>query len=286
MFINGWFFEDDLPPSVAFKVKEYLYTGNSKYQKIDVFESAPLGKVMLLDNRVMVTEKDEFYYHENIVHPVMSMHPSPKKIMVIGGGDGGTIREVLKYKIVEEVELIEIDEEVINVSKKYFPEISSELNNPKLKIIATDAIEYVKNVDENSYDIIICDCTDPDPNSIAAGLISKDFYSNITKALKKDGMYISQNGCPIIQEKNFETALNNIRAVFKNTELMISIAPSYPGGYLFTFLIGSNGPINKKIKNKPVGKTLFWNEEIHEKLFSKPNWIKEKYFLPQFSHNS
>jgi len=281
MFTNGWFFEDDLPPSVAFKVKEYLYTGKSKYQKIDVFESVSMGKVMLLDNRVMVTEKDEFYYHENIVHPVMSMHPNPKKIMIIGGGDGGTVREVLKYKTVEEIELIEIDEEVINVSKKFFPHISCELDNPKLKIIAVDAIEYIKNATESSYDVIICDCTDPDPGSIAAGLISKEFYTDISKALRKDGIFISQNGCPIIQEKNFEAALNNIRSVFKNTDLITSITPSYPGGYLFTFLIGSNSSINREIKNRPMGQTKLWDEEIHYSMFTHPKWFKEKYCSPQ-----
>ncbi|MBI1858830.1 MAG: polyamine aminopropyltransferase [Candidatus Melainabacteria bacterium] len=281
MFTNGWFFEDDLPPSVAFKVKEYLYTEKSKYQKIDVFESVSMGKVMLLDNRVMVTEKDEFYYHENIVHPVMSMHPNPKKIMIIGGGDGGTVREVLKYKTVEEIELIEIDEEVINVSKKFFPHVSCELDNPKLKIIAVDAIEYIKNATQSFYDVIICDCTDPDPGSIAAGLISKEFYANISKALQQDGIFISQNGCPIIQEKNFEAALNNARSVFKNTDLITSITPSYPGGYLFTFLIGANSPINRKIKNKPIGQTKFWDEEVHLSMFIHPKWLKEKYLSLQ-----
>lgn len=281
MFKDGWFFEDDIPLTVAFKVKEYIYSTKSKYQKIDVFESYAMGKVMLLDNMVMVTEKDEFYYHENMVHPVMSTHPNPKKIMVIGGGDGGTVREVVKYKTVEEVELIEIDEEVINVSKKFFPEIASELNNPKLKIKPNDAIEFIKNVTPNSYDVIICDCTDPFPNTIAAGLISKDFYKNISSALKQDGIYISQNGCPILQEKTFGDALNNMRSTFKHVECMISITPTYPGGYFFAFLIGSNSPIDKKIKHKPQGKTKFWNDEVHEKLFVKPNWLKEKYFVLQ-----
>lgn len=279
MFVNGWFFEDDtIGLSVAFKVKEHLYADKSKYQKIDVFDSVAMGKVMLLDNRVMVTDNDEFYYHENIVHPVMSTHPTPKKIMVIGGGDGGTVREIFKYKTVESVELVEIDEEVINVSKKFFPNISSELDNPKLKIVAKDALEYIKTVQEDHYDVIICDCTDPDPNSIAAGLISKEFYTNVSKVLKKDGVYISQNGCPILQEQLFSSALSNMRGVFKNIECFTSITPTYPGGYMFAFLLASKSSINKKIRNKPEGKTKFWNEEIHEKLFAKPQWLKEKYF--------
>lgn len=278
MYTGEWFFEDDLNLSVVFKVKEKLYSTKSKFQKIDVIDSHAMGKVLLLDNMVMVTEKDEFYYHENITHPVMSIHPNPKKVMVIGGGDGGTVREILKYNAIDTVELIEIDEEVINVSKKFFPKIACELDNPKVKILLNDAIEYIKSALENSYDVIICDCTDPNPESMASGLISKEFYTNISKTLKQNGIYISQNGCPILQEKLFEKALSNIRSIFKYVDLIISITPSYPGGFFFTFLIASNSPLDKKIKNNPGSKTKFWNEEIHEKLFIKPQWFKEKYF--------
>lgn len=281
MFINGWFFEEDVPLSVAIKVKEYLFTTRSKYQKIDVFDSIAMGKVLLLDDMVMVTEKDEFYYHENIVHPVLSIHKEPKHIMVIGGGDGGTVREALKYKSVEEVELIEIDEEVINISKKFFPEVSLGLNNPKVKIKNTDAIEYIKTTRQNYYDVIICDSTDPNPDSIAGDLISKDFYINVSKILKTDGIYISQNGSPILQEKLFEQAIKNMRLVFKYVDCLTSICPSYPGGYLFAFLIASNLPIDRKVKNIPAGKTKFWNQDIHHKLFTKPNWLEEKYFSLQ-----
>lgn len=278
MFVNGWFFEDDAPLAIAFKVKEYLYTGKSKYQKIDVFDSFAMGKVLLLDNKVMVTDKAEFYYHENITHSAMSIHPNPKKIMIVGGGDGGTAREVLKYSSVEEVEMVEIDEEVINISKKYFPEISCELENPKLTIKLNDAIEYVKNAREKYYDVIICDSTDP--IGFAEGLISKDFYQHTSNALKDDGIYICQSGSLIVQEKEFQIALENIRSVFKHVDSIISTVPTYPG-CLWSYLIASNKPIDKKIKNKPQGKTKYWNEKIQEKFFIKPNWFKEKYFNMQ-----
>ena len=275
MLIKDWFFEDDSPLSIAFKIKSLLHTSKSKYQKIDILDSYAMGKIMLLDNKVMVTEKDEFYYHETIAHTSLSIHPNPKRVMVIGGGDGGTVREVLKYKTVDEVELIEIDEEVINISKKYFPEVASGLDNPRLKIKVNDAIEYIKNTQENSYDVILCDSTDPE--GFAAGLISKEFYKNASKALKEDGVYICQSGCPMLQEKEFKTSLENMRSAFKYTDSAISIVPTYPGS-MWSFLIASNKPIDRKIKNFPNGKTKYWNEELHEKLFSKPNWIKEKYF--------
>ncbi len=278
MLINGWFFEDDMPLAVAFQVKGSLYSSKSKYQKIEILDSVNMGNIMLLDNKVMVTEKDEFYYHETIAHASLSLHTNPQKIMVIGGGDGGTVREVLKYNSVKEIELIEIDEEVITVSKKFFPEVACELNNPKLKIVVKDAIEYVKNVSENSYDAILCDSTDP--AGFALGLISKDFYKNASKALKEDGIYICQSGSLIIQEKEFKTALENMRSAFKYVDGIVSIVPSYPG-CLWSFLIASNKPIDKKIKSMPSGKTKYWNKELHEKLFSKPNWLQEKYFSLQ-----
>lgn len=278
MLRNEWFFEDDMPLAVAIKIKDSLYSNKSKYQKIEILDSVSMGKVMLLDNKVMVSEKDEFYYHETIAHSALSIHPNPKKIMVIGGGDGGTVREAFKYKTVDDMELIEIDEEVINVSKKFFPEVASELNNPKLKINLNDAIDYIKNAKENSYDVILCDSTDPE--GFAAGLISKEFYKNVSKTLKENGIYICQSGSLLIQEKEFQISIENMRTAFKYVDGIVSIVPTYPG-CVWSFLIASNKPIDKKIKNKPSGKTKYWNEEIHEKLFAKPTWLKEKYFTLQ-----
>lgn len=275
---DGWFFEDDMPFATAIKTKGSLYSKKSKYQNIEILDTVTMGNLMLLDGKTMVSEKDEFYYHESIVHPAVSIHPCPKKIMVVGGGDGGTVREALKYKSVEDVELVEIDEEVINVSKKYFPEIACELNNPKLKIKLNDAIEYMKNAQEKSYDVILCDSTDPE--GFAAGLISKEFYKNASRALKEDGIYICQSGSLLIQENEFKMSLENIRTAFKYVDAIISMIPIYPG-CMWSFLIASNKPLDKKIKNMPSGKTKYWNDEIHEKLFAKPEWIKEKYFSLQ-----
>ncbi len=278
MLTNGWFFEDDMAFASAIQIKNSLYSTKSKYQKIDVLESVKMGKVLLLDNKVMVTENDEFYYHEAIAHTSISIHPNPKKLLVIGGGDGGTIREALKYNTVNEIDLVEIDEEVINVSKKYFPEIASELTNPKVKLHTCDAIEYVKNPMGALYDVILCDSTDPE--GFALGLISKEFYKNSLLALNKNGIYICQSGSLLLQEDEFNTNLENMRSVFKYVDVIVSIIPSYPGS-LWSFLIASNEPLNKTIKNHPKGKTKYWNSELHEKLFSKPQWLKEKYFTLQ-----
>ena len=278
MLKDGWFFEDDMPLAVAVKIKSSLNLTKSKYQKIEILDSVCMGKVMLLDDKLMLTDKDEFYYHEVIAHTSLSIHPNPKKIIVIGGGDGGTIREVFKYKTVEEIELVEIDEEVINLSKKYFPEVACDLDNPKLKIKVNDAIEYIKNVKERSCDVILCDSTDP--LGFALGLISKEHYKNSSKALKEDGIYITQSGSLTIQEKEFKTALENMRTAFKYVDALISVAPTYPG-CLWSYLMASNKPIDKKIKHMPQGKLQYWNPEMHEKVFIKPTWLQEKYFSLQ-----
>lgn len=279
MDIKDWFYETDIPLTAAIKVKEHLYSAQSKYQRIDVLDTYALGKLLLLDKMVMTSEKDEFYYHESITHPILSTHTNPKKVMIIGGGDGGTAREVLKYPSIEEVDMVEIDEEVVNVSKKYFPSITCELENPKLNVRIEDAFEFANNAQDAFYDIVICDCTDPSPDGIAAMLISKDFYKNIKRILKDDGIYIAQSGSPFLQENEFNTCIKNAKDIFKYTDNLISIIPTYPGS-LWSFLIGSNKPINKTIKQNPQGKTKFWNKEIHDSLFAKPEWIKEKFYSP------
>ncbi len=275
MLTSDWFFEDDMPLATAFKIKRSLYSIQSKYQKIDVLESVKMGNILLLDNKVMVTEKDEFYYHETITHTALSIHPNPVKVLVIGGGDGGTIREVLKYKTINQIDLVEIDEEVINVSKKFFPDVAKELNNSKVKIKVNDAIEFIKSTPEATYDAILCDSTDPE--GFAVGLISKDFYKDIGNSLKDKGIFICQSGSVLIQEKEFETALENLRTSFKYVDAIVSTIPSYPGA-LWSFLIASNSPFDKKVKNIPAGQTKYWSQELQEKLFIKPNWLQEKYF--------
>ena len=146
MFTNNWFFEDDMPLAVAFQIEKSLFSSKSKYQKIEVLQSINMGKIMLLDDKLMITEKDEFYYHETIAHCALAIHQNPKKVIVVGGGDGGTVREVLKYETIKEVELVEIDEEVINISKRFFPTVASELGNSKLQVKVCDAINYIKKL--------------------------------------------------------------------------------------------------------------------------------------------
>jgi spermidine synthase len=156
-----WFTENQAKNvRFSFKVREQLFHGKSKYQTLDYYDTYEFGRVMVLDNIVMLTEKDEFIYHEMIVHPAFSVHPNIKKVLIICGGDGGTLREILRHKEIESCELVDIDDLVLKTAPEYIPFTGKSLQDPKAKVMAADGIEYMKNKN-NEYDLIIIDSTDP-----------------------------------------------------------------------------------------------------------------------------
>ena len=189
---NGYYHE--ITPSgfgIAIKAGEVLFSDNSPFQKVEVFETdSQLGRVLTLDDLMMTTEGDEYHYHEMIAHIPMMQHPCPKSVLVIGGGDGGTIREVMKHKTVEKAVLCEIDGMVIEACKKYLPTISCELDNPKVEILVQDAIEYIKDK-KDEFDIILIDSTDP--MGPGEGLFTEEFYTNVKNSLKKGGIIAAQS---------------------------------------------------------------------------------------------
>ena len=181
------------------KVTKQLYSGKSEFQEIDVFESPEFGRFLTLDGYMMLTEKDEFIYHEMITHVPMAVHPNPKNILVIGGGDGGTVRELLKYDCVESIDLVEIDEEVVEVCKKYLPQTAACLDNKdgRINFYYEDGLKFIRHC-ENMYDIIIVDSTDP--FGPGEGLFTMEFYGNCEKALREDGIMVNQHESPFYNE--------------------------------------------------------------------------------------
>ena len=200
---NGYYHE--VTPQgfgLVIKAKNVLFSDNSPFQKVEVFESdSMLGRVLTLDDLMMVTEGDEYHYHEMIAHIPMMQHPCPKSVLVIGGGDGGTVREVLKHKTVEKVVLCEIDGMVIEASKKFLPTVACELDNPKVEIKVEDAIEFIKDKKEE-YDIILIDSTDP--MGPGEGLFTDEFYTNIKISLKKGGIMAAQSESPVTNHKEIK----------------------------------------------------------------------------------
>ncbi len=233
-----WFKEiDESESGLTFRVKKVLFTKQTPYQRLDVFETEFYGNVLVLDGAVQITEKDEFVYHEMLAHVPLYTHPAPKNVLVIGGGDGGTVREAVKHADVEHVDLVEIDETVIEVSRTYFPEVSRELDNPKLTILLMDGIEYVKSKKAH-YDVILIDSTDP--VGPAEGLISAAFYRDAADALKDNGVMAVQAESPFFYPGWVRKICQNLKTAFPVVKLYLSFTPTYPGG-MWTFGFASKG---------------------------------------------
>lgn len=261
---------------ITFKIKNILFSGESKYQRIDVLDSYELGRVLTLDGIIMVTEKDEFVYHEMISHIPLFTHPDPRKILVIGGGDGGTVREVLKHPQVQALDLVEIDALVIEKSKEFLPTVSYSLSDERVNILIKDGIEFVREKQEE-YDVVIIDSTDP--IGPAEGLFKEEFYKNVCKILKNDGIMVAQTESPFYYKERVCEIFRNIRKSFPIAKMFTAYIPTYPSG-LWTFSLGSkrycpmeNFQIDRyRLEDIP---TKYYNESIHRAAFSLPNFIKE-----------
>ncbi len=247
----------------------------SKYQEILVLDTPEFGKMLILDGLVQTTERDEFIYHEMLAHPGMVMHPNPERILIIGGGDGGTVREVLKHRSVKEVHLCEIDEEVILVSEKYFPTISEKLRDPKVKIFIEDGNSFIEEK-KDFYDLIIMDSSDPVGTSQV--LFKKEFYEKVKNSLRKNGIMVAQTESPILQEEYFSKAFSEIRKVFRNVGVYLAYIPTYPSG-MWSFTIASDFVDIKDTSQNTARlkelKTKYFCDSIYACLFSLPKFIQE-----------
>ena len=185
-----WFSEDHTPNArFSIRVNRQLYSGQSQFQRIDVFESPEFGRFLTLDGYMMLTEKDEFIYHEMITHVPMAVHPRVRRVLVIGAGDGGEIRELVRYPEIEHIDMVEIDPLVVEVCRTYLPQTACRLDDSRVEIHYEDGLRFVR-FHENEYDLIIVDSTDP--FGPGEGLFTKEFYGNCFKALKEDGILINQ----------------------------------------------------------------------------------------------
>jgi len=264
---------------LSLKVKEHLFTGKSEFQTVDVLDTYEYGKLMTIDGLVMVTEKDEFVYHDMIVHTAMAVNTNIKTALIIGGGDGGTARELMRYENIEHVDMVEIDKLVCDAAREFFPTISSELDNPKLSLYYEDGVAFMKNK-ENIYDLIIIDSTDP--VGPGEGLFTTEFYSNCFKALTKDGILINQNESPVYDQfaKEAVRANQKLKKIFPIVKVYQAQIPTYPSGYwLFGFASKTLDPVKDlkaDIWNSYGLKTKYYNTDLHLGAFALPNYVKEK----------
>ena len=231
-----WFSERHTPNvKFSIKVDRQLYSANSEFQRIDVFDSKEFGRFLTLDGYMMLTEKDEFIYHEMITHIPVAVHPNPKKILLIGAGDGGVIKELTRYPSIESIDLVEIDELVVEVSKKYLPTTSCCFDDPRINFYFEDGVKFIRSC-EDKYDIIIVDSTDP--FGPGEGLFTKEFYGSCYKALKADGIMVNQHESPFYDEDAAAMQRSHKRIVesFPISKVYQAHIPTYPSGHwLFGF---------------------------------------------------
>jgi spermidine synthase len=251
-----------VPVEYAYDVDKILYRGKSKYQEIMVFENPHYGKMLILDRVVQITERDEFFYHEMLVHMAMHAHPDPKKVIVIGGGDGGTVREVLKHKSVEKVYFVEIDPEVIRVSKEFFPTVAGAVDDPRVEIKNVDGAEFVKNA--SGIDVVIVDSTDP--VGFARTLFSEEFFTSVKNALADDGMYVTQSESLHFHPDIIFEVQNTMKGVFPVVDLYSAPLTTYPGNW-WTFSVGSKKHSPREMKRKCEVQTRYYAEDVHQCAF-------------------
>ncbi len=263
---------------LSIKVNSQLCSRKSEMQQIDVFESDEFGRFLTLDGYMMLTEKDEFIYHEMIVHTPMAVNPDIKKVLVIGAGDGGVARELSRYKGIEAIDLVEIDEEVIEVCKEFLPKTACGFDDERVHIHIQDGLKFVRHC-ENEYDLIIVDSTDP--FGPGEGLFTKEFYGNCFKALTKDGIMVNQHESPFYAEDAvaMQRAHKRIVESFPISKVYQAHIPTYPSGHwLFGFASKSLHPIKNYDEKRwaELGiSTRYYNPELHIGSFALPNYVEE-----------
>jgi spermidine synthase len=266
------FFEKDpyAPIQYSYEVSRILYHKKSRFQDIMVFENPHFGRILVLDGVVQMTERDELFYHEMLTHVVMSSHPDPKRVIVIGGGDGGAVREVLKHKSVEKVYFIEIDEEVINVSKKYFPSVAGCIKDKRVEIKCMDGAEFVKN-SKPDIDIVIVDSTDI--VGFARSLFTKKFFTSIKNCLTENGMYASLSESLHFHKEIVIEVQQTMKSVFPVVDLYTVPIATYAGNW-WSFSIGSKKLDPREIRAKNKFRTKYYSDEIHKISFMPKGMYK------------
>lgn len=274
-----WFTERHTPNvKFSIKVDRQIYTAQSEFQRIDVFDSKEFGRFLTLDGYMMLTEKDEFIYHEMITHIPMAVHPNPKNILVIGAGDGGVIRELTRYQNVESIDLVEIDELVIEVSRKFLPTTACCLGDERVHIFCEDGVKFIRRCD-NKYDVIIVDSTDP--FGPGESLFTKEFYGSCNKALRDDGIMVNQHESPFYDEDALamQRAHRKIVESFPISRVYQAHIPTYPSGHwLFGFASKKYHPVHdlNSVKWNMLGlKTKYYNTKLHAGAFALPNYVEE-----------
>lgn len=262
-------------------INKLLFSEETPYQKVEIFETDTWGNMMVIDGMVMLSEKDEFVYHEMLSHVGMFSHSSPKRVLIIGGGDGGTAREVLRHPSVEQVDMVEIDETVVRASKQFLPEVG-DWDNPKLNVLLEDGIKFVNGIEE-PYHVIIIDGSDP--VGPAEGLYEEEFIQACYNGLTDDGVLVAQTESPWIADyhSSMEKVFSALESIYEISLMYLAYIPLYPAGmWSFSFASKGTDPLSEETLDRvesglqQFGRELkYYNADIHKSCFALPNFVAD-----------
>ena len=277
---DDWFTEICAESGSAFslKVKKKLHQEQTPFQRIEIYETEHFGTLMVIDGFIMLSDYDNFLYHEMMSHPALFTHPDPKQVLIIGGGDCGTLREVLKHRGVKQVTQVDIDERVTRLSEQFFPELCEANDDPRAELLFADGIQWVRDAAPGAIDVIIVDSTDP--VGPAEGLFSAAFYRDCHKALGDDGIIVHQSESPLIHQqliRDMRGAMSN--AGFSRQLTLNFPQPVYPSGWWSATLAGKKGPLTDFRKQASQNKTFatrYYNHDIHLAAAAMPEFWKQQ----------
>jgi spermidine synthase len=275
---KSWYTEEWAGQSAAIslKIRDKVHDEQSAYQRIEIYETETFGTLMTLDGLVMVTDRDNFIYHEMMSHPALFTHPDPKRVLIVGGGDCGTLREVLKHENVELAEQVELDERVTRVAEKYFPALCESNRDPRARLRFSDGIQWVARAAPGTYDVIAVDSTDP--VGPAAGLFSEAFYRDCLRALGDHGVFVGQSESPLFHGeliRSVQRALST--AGFSDVATLHFPQCTYPSGWWSTTLACKAGSVSRFRESDAAHKrfaTRYYNSAMHRAALAVPEFLR------------
>ncbi len=276
---QDWFLEKFEPAGTAFGLRlgEKLHSERSDFQEIEIYQTDTFGRLMVIDGAVMLTDRDNFLYHEMLTHPALCLHPDPKRVLIIGGGDCGTLREVLRHEVVSAVTQVEIDERVTRLAEQYFPELCESNADPRAKLLFDDGIAHVRNATDASLDLIIIDSTDP--VGPAEGLFNRAFYRDCVRTLAPNGMLVQQTESPLLHMGLIRSVHESLKAEgFAETHLLHFPQPVYPSGWWSATLAFKQGPRPEPVRDRVNALSTgskYFNAGTLAGSLALPNFVRE-----------
>ena len=262
----------------SIKVDKHLYSSQSEFQRIDIMESYEFGRFLALDGCMMLTEKDEFIYHEMMVHVPLATNPEIERVLVIGGGDGGAVRELCRYPNIKQIDLVEIYQMVVEACKTHLQQTACDLEDSRVNIHYEDGLKFIRRI-EHVYDLIIVDSTDP--FGPGEGLFTREFYGNCYKALTDKGILVNQHESPYykVYAQSLQKAHERVEGYFPVIKLYNAHIPTYPSGnWMFGFASKVYDPIKDLDEDRWMAldiKTQYYNADVHKGSFALPNYVKK-----------